>query len=621
MRLSNGNLNAELTDGRISISFAQGEPRFQTILPLDGCQITDLTGTDEALCFTVHISTLTLRGELRFVASDALKLTLSGEGAFSQGVAYPPALQAIAGDIELFPIGEGFAFPVDDPSIELRPAKSESYCGGEQSMYFTSLVRGESWIVAAAENGLDASTETDRDAAGLLRTQVRWIPERGEWGYARAMYYFLGQSGGIAAAMRRYRQLRQEQGYLVPLTEKRRRVKNVDQLVGAANVWLWHPNAMNALYDPSPDGFEVDNRENIRRIAGEMKAAGMERLLWGLFFYEDTPAVSFLQDEMGWLASHYEVYKDVIQKPFADHMTPMRLKRNHMLDSWPEDIATQPDGSLMPTWKIKGTDGQFYDSHALCDMMALKRAMNRIPEDVKKNGWKARFIDTTAACEPYECYNPAHAMSRRDSNRYRANLLQFLSDIGLVNGSETATECLAPYYDYNEGGMSPVHYRMPDAGRRMATILRDADVPATIPDYMLNPRFRAPLWELVFHDCMVSYWYWGDSAVSCPEYIHQRDLFCQLYGVPEMYSLSVDHWEELKALVIQSYHATADIARRVGYERMMDFRYLTEDRMVQQTAFETLCVTVNFSVEPFRCADGTLLEPGSSRIDARGCEA
>ena len=125
---------------------------------------------------------------------------------------------------------------------------------------------------------------------------------------------------------------------------------------------------------------------------------------------------------------------------------------------------------------------------------------------------------------------------------------------------------------------------------------------------MLNPRYRIPLWELVYHDCVVSYWYWGDSSNSVPELMPLRDLFDALYGEPPLYSLSASQWEEQKEEIAASYARATKVARRTGFARMVSFEYLTSDRLVQKTRFSNgISVTANFSTEEYRSADGLTL--------------
>lgn len=57
------------------------------------------------------------------------------------------------------------------------------------------------------------------------------------------------------------------------------------------------------------------------------------------------------------------------------------------------------------------------------------------------------------------------------------------------------------------------------------------------------------------------------------------------------------------------------MARRVGWEAMTDFEYLTADRLVQRTVFSGgTVVTANFSNQPHRMEDGTWLAPEDYRM-------
>ena len=163
--------------------------------------------------------------------------------------------------------------------------------------------------------------------------------------------------------------------------------------------------------------------------------------------------------------------------------------------------------------------------------------------------------------------------------------------------------------------MSPVQFRAEDAGRRMTTLYRGADIPENFSRYMLNPRYRIPLWQLVYHDCAVSYWYWGDSSNCCPELMIFRDLFDALCGEPPLYSLTATQWEELKEQIAESYHRATPVARAAGLERMIAFDCLTGDRTVQRSVFANgLTVTVNFSDRDFTAEDGTVLPARTFRM-------
>ena len=142
----------------------------------------------------------------------------------------------------------------------------------------------------------------------------------------------------------------------------------------------------------------------------------------------------------------------------------------------------------------------------------------------------------------------------------------------------------------------------------MTTVYRGKEIPPSFSRYMLNPQYRIPLWELVYHDCVVSYWYWGDSSNCCPELMPVRDLFDALYGEPPLYSLTATQWEERKEEIAASYHRVAPAVRATGYARMIAFDLLSPDRCVQRTSFDNgVVITANFSGEERVLKDGTRL--------------
>ena len=166
--------------------------------------------------------------------------------------------------------------------------------------------------------------------------------------------------------------------------------------------------------------------------------------------------------------------------------------------------------------------------------------------------------------------------------------------------------------------MSPALYRINyrESGRRKAHLYTPEEHEKVFDAFMLNPRYRIPLWELVYHDCAVSYWYWGDSSNCCPELLPLRDLFNVLYGQPPLYSFHVSDWERWKERLLKSAARASRGAELTGYERMISFECLSEDRLVQRTKFANgVSVTVNFAEKEFRLESGRILPPMRELIE------
>jgi hypothetical protein len=276
-----------------------------------------------------------------------------------------------------------------------------------------------------------------------------------------------------------------------------------------------------------------------------------------------------------------------------------------------------PDGSWRKGWEVDTRDRTQprIPCAVICDAQAIPYAVKRLTEELATKPYRARFIDTTVAAPWFECYDPAHPMTRSDSREYKMQLLDLMgSQFGLVCGSETGHEASVPYCDFYEGMMSLGPFREPDSGRNMQRILDE--VPDLVAKFQVGEAYRLPLWELVYHDCTVSYWYWSDYNNKMPSIWRKRDLFNALYGVPPMYMFNRQLWRDNKEQFAESYKIAAPVARLTGASEMTDHRVLTKDRTVQQTEFANgVRVTVNFGDEPFTMSDRYVIPALGVRVE------
>jgi hypothetical protein len=137
------------------------------------------------------------------------------------------------------------------------------------------------------------------------------------------------------------------------------------------------------------------------------------------------------------------------------------------------------------------------------------------------------------------------------------------------------------------------------------------EIPERVAKFQTGQAYRLPLWELVYHDCVVAQWYWGDYNNKLPGLWDKRDLFNVLYGTPPMFMFDKNLWLSQKERFAQSYRNICPYVRATGYAEMTDHRCLTPDRNVQQTAFANgVKITVNFGDAPFSLSSGEVLRPG-----------
>ena len=509
-------------------------------------------------------------------------VTLSAEGDLEQPLRYPHPFVTEPGTYLAVPMNEGISYPVEDKTIS--PRRLITYGGHGICMPFWGVTdgrRGHMAIIETPDDGAVSIQRTD----GKLCIAPEWDSQKGRFGYTRRLRYVFFDKGGHVAVCKRYRSYAQKTGLLKTLEQKRKENPNVDLLIGAVNVWCWEKNALS--------------------IVREMKSLGINRILWS--HREQPDAIKAMNEMDGVLSSRYDIYQDLMD-PQVVQQQLRGLHPDWTQDAWPKDIMLDSSGSWRKGWRVKGRDGQMYPCSVLCDRQAPKYARQRVPAELKTHPYRSRFIDTTTASPWRECYHPDHPMTRGESRHWKMELLRCISeDMKLVTGCETGHDAAVPYVHYFEGMLSLGPYRIPDAGRNMRKI-RD-DVPERVAKFQVGHKYRLPLWELVYHDCVVAQWYWGDYNNKLPALWDKRDLFNILYGTPPMFMFTRQVWNKYKDRFVQSYKDVCNVARAVGYAEMTDHRFLTRDRNIQQTSFANgTTITVNFSNESYRLPNGEKLK-------------
>jgi hypothetical protein len=527
-------------------------------------------------------SLLSFAARLRLVP-DAPELTveLNGEGPLDGAIQWPWPFATRKGDLLIMPVNEGISYPVDDAS--LPPMDCILYGGHGLCMAWYGVTAGKDGMMAIVETPDDAAVGVPR-LNGLLVESPQWQAQKGAFGYARRMRYAFLADGGYVAMAKRYRAYAQQTGLFRTLAQKREKVPAIDMLVGAVNVWCWDPDA------PA--------------ICSRMKSLGIDRILWS---NRREPAEIDALNAMGVLTSRYDIYQDVMDPanfPKVGYQHP-----DWTTSGYPQDCIVGADGKLINGWMVEGKDGKQYYCNVLCDLRAPDYARRRIGADLKDHHYRSRFIDTTTASPWRECYSPVHPMTRTQSREAKMKLLDLVGgEFGLVCGSETGHDAAVPYADYFEGMMSLGPYRVPDAGRRMQQIL--TEVPERVAEFQTGSYYRLPLWELVYHECVVADWYWGDYNNKLPALWDRRDLFNALYGTPPMFMFNKKVWGENEKRFVQGYKASAQIVRACGYSEMLDHKWLTADHSVQQTRFANgVTVTVNFRDKPYALPGGGTVAP------------
>lgn len=600
-RIKGGTLTAKYNgaEGELSVELADTTWVWRSSFIKGGWLVVGVERGAQQLKFNL-VQTSTLRqvaAQFSVSSGGELEVAIEAAGAMDAPIDFPPPFETIKGERLIVPLNEGMSYPVDEEHHGLY--RLAAYSGHGLCMGFFGAIEdqsGRGWM-CIIETPDDGAMRVLKGRDGLLVAGASWDAQKGEFGYTRRARFCFFESGGHVAICKRYRAYAKERGLVKTFREKVKRTPKIDLLMGAANIWNWDAGQRKAEF------------------VAQLQAAGMERILWsGGGSAEQLVTLNQLPHV---LTGRYDIYQDIM-----DPANFERLRHKHgdwVTEAFPHDINWRgPDGDWRRGWRVRAKDGEMLPCAVICDSRALPYARKRIGDELKVKPYTARFIDTTVAAPWFECYHPDHPMTRTQSKEYKMKLLQMVSEeFGLVCGSETGHEASVPYCDYFEGMMSLGPYRVPDSGRNMATVWDE--VPPQLAKYQVGERYRLPLWELVYHDCLVAYWYWGDYNNKLPAVWRKRDLFNALYGTPPMYMLTTKQWEEQREEFVASYKRATPVARATGYHEMVDHQILTEDRSVQRTIFANgVEVTVNFGDTPWRDVGG--VETAAMGISCKNLE-
>jgi len=583
-------------DGSLEVNTMPDGKLFQTI----GSSLKVITATANESRIQLRLSDPASSAE--FSASFQLVehrrefvVTLQGSGPMPRPLDWPGAFRSTPGEMLIVPVNEGISYPVDDAT--LPEMFYHLYGGHGLCMPWYGATNGASGWMAIVETPDDAEISIKR-RNHLLGIAPLWFPQKGKFGPERTVRFVLFNEGGYVAMAKRYREFAKQTGLFKTLAEKREKNPHVDRLIGAVNVYCW---------DRMPP--EV--------LCREMQEAGIERILWS-FAWTPPNVASHVKalNARGVLTSLYDIYQDAMNP--AEFPKLQHISSFWTSDAWKnDDLMIRADGSWQPGWEVDAKDGTRVPCGTLCDRQALAYARRRMPDDLKVNPWGARFLDTTTASEWRECYHPKHPMTRSESKRYKMELLKYVSDdLNLVCGSETGHDAAVPYVHYFEGMLSLGPYRIPDAGRSMWEEWQD--VPADLEKFQTGHFYRLPLWELVYHDCVIAQWYWGDYNHKLPKLWDRRDLWNALYGTPPMFMFFFDwdRWRSNKERFVKSYQTATPVARATATSEMLSHEWLTKDRAVQRTRFANgVSVTANFGEAPFVLPDGTSIPSLGHRVN------
>ncbi|GAB2533740.1 glycoside hydrolase [Nocardia heshunensis] len=497
------------------------------------------------------------------------------------------------------PRGEGLSLPVRDPfwngpdtglvgeSLPLTSGLTMPFWG------YRIGARGAGYIVPT---DIGSSLTVSSDGGRLIASGTHdFAPSAGTGDYT--VDFALTDDSPVAAAQD-YRAWLIRHGQFRSLRDKIQQNPEIGKLFGAFHAYLFG---------------DAKQPDTVRRL----HELGLSKMWLGYDSGDDPMSAAAIAaaKDAGYLAGPYDSWANAQEPATADN--PSSRWPGTV---WPQGCVHAADGTPETGF---GNRGCYLSSEALKQDPALYRDRYAA---MTANGANSYFLDVDAAGELFDDHSPAHAMTQAQDRANRLDRMRWLAeDRKTVLGSEAAGAWAAPVLAFDHGAQNPISDRLWRLQRDRQSwgawypetapgvFFKPVDLPADLVTAMFDPVYRVPLYETVLHDSLINLDRWELSYYKLPQQETMRALTAVLNNTPLNFVLDgatvAQHGPEMARL--QQFFAP--LHERAGTLPMTEFRWLTDDHLVQHSVFGDgeLTVTANFGTIdhdglPGGCVDAQL---------------
>jgi hypothetical protein len=439
-------------------------------------------------------------------------------------------------------------------------------------------------------SGYSVMVDTPFDAAfrcvktaGQRAPWVCWQPEKGRFGYKRALTYHFSARNGYVDQAKAFRARTQ----LGKLEAKARRNPNIRKLYGAPELWDF-PHLVSDT---------------------ELKVLGVDKCVHHVQDWGAHGEAIKTANALGYLTQDYDYY--LSSHPISpEHPYLSGTSGRGYYGDW-NHVVVGANG------KYRG-EGDWLER---CPVHYRTVAEKIIPPRLAKFPTGAIYLDQLTAdylgvTDGYlgggsleECYAPEHPLGRKEWSGAVCDLLKYIVSLGQIPAAEHGKWWEVPYTSIFYG-IPSVQWPWPDVTFPTAEG-NDEKWQYYRKWGTAGHTYRIPLWQLVFHDSAISMWYpWdvNDVTVNIPgDWIQEmKDASSVLYGVPAGFMVTeagTGSWFKDRHKFMTSYRNTAKLHEVLADQEMVSHRFVTENRDVQETRWsDGTVVVVNFGTDEYSSA-------------------
>lgn len=493
----------------------------------------------------------------------------------------------------LIPDGEGIIIPTQDLFWK---EKIQQFSAGEYSMEeqlslpFFAKINNFGTVTYLSESSLNNTLRIKTNNNQLYIQQEHQFRKKDHFS-PYVLRIAVQTSPDIMAPAQQFREFLQAKNNFLSLKQKTIENANIAKLNGAFHAYIWG-----------------DGRSE--KALQLLKSIGIKSLWLG---YDQNDNDKFkvtknyiaLAKNFGYLIAPYDTWENLQDPQKADTQLAV------FPSAWPKAAIVDEKGRRTPGFHNRGyiASSEYFSRQTPENKDLYTRASL-----FKETGNNSYFLDVDATGTLHDDYSPDHSMNTKKDMENRIKRMRHLSEReNFVLGSETAVYWAVPFLAFAHGNFSVFnapHWKLTRdktfygrwyPSERPGVFFKSIQAPEDYVNTRYNPQYRIPLFQMVFHDSVITTDRWEIPITKFTNVKAQRVLFEILYGIPSMWSLDIKTIQKNK-LELKKYASFFDeFHKKIAQEPLTNFLYLTEDKTVQQTTFgKDVKVTANFSELKFK---------------------
>lgn len=361
-------------------------------------------------------------------------------------------------------------------------------------------------------------------------------------------------------------------------------------------------------------------------VIKDMKDKGMEHAWIGLNNWEDGFGKPELVDEAaksGYLVGPYDSYHS-IHEPGKEQWNTAAFPDDSLYES---ATVTDQKGE-----KIAGFQKVGRKLNPVLAMPFVKERVSKILDTgISFNSW---FVDCDGTGEIYDDYSAGHVTTMEQDLKARLERMEYVAGekkmvVGTEGGNDFAAGSVAfahglelqsfSWMDEDMKGNKESEYYLGRYYSATGGVPEKFGKPVPIKEtyrlLFLDMRYQVPLYQLVYHDSMITSYHWDWSTLKIKGEEENRMLREMLYQVPPLYHLDLEIWEENKDVIVSHTKEWSQYHRRTAVMEMTDFKRISEDGLVQMTEYgNKIRIIANFSNTDYTY-NGNAITPGSYLVE------